>query len=196
MEQLYASSYVKEVQTAVNTGLTAKQAHGIYHDILDEFINMFDRPETEDFRREIADLRKHERGFYRTIIDLYVVEHGLDWRTVKFDERRVKRCEHCMNYYYDFSRNGLGKTCYRRGVYKRFNLTTREFYYRENHGIKMSECGVALENSKHPTVRRVQEMPFDPNPSEGDKKGHAILQSVNGAYQRHLHRDSDWWAKM
>jgi hypothetical protein len=187
------ANYVKEVQSIVDLGVPAEDVIKMFDAITDNFTEYYSVVDSDQFHEVIGDLRRTDKRWFRQIIDEVASEYGLSWREVKYEETRVKRCETCMSWFYGTARNGKTLTCERFGVFRRFNLTTREFYYREKDGRRLSECAVKYELARRPVKRRVNEVLYDPIPNRDATKEQAIKQSVEEAYQRQLNPDANAW---
>jgi hypothetical protein len=194
-------SYVKEVQAVLDLGYTEADAVKIFEVVVDRFERAVGGLEPEEFHDRVLDLRKNERAFYREMIDhalSYTDYDELTWREVRFEPTRVKRCAQCGNWFYDSSRNGKKITCNRFGVYRRWDMENRKYRYYHKHGNKLSECGARYELARVPTTRRVQEVPFNPNPSGEDIEGNVFLDEIEDANQRHLnpyHNEWTYWRR-
>jgi hypothetical protein len=160
-------SYVKEVNTLISEGLTEKMAEQTFQMLVNRFGDEMHKPELEDFRAEVLKARKEQRAYYRSIIDrgcgAYPFPIEMTWRNVKFEPKRIKRCEVCSDYYYDVSRNGGSVTCFNNGVCA------------HEYELRRKRAGTIID----PVYRRtVQEIPIDFSPAEEDKQGNAILNEV------------------
>lgn len=188
------ASYVNEIQAVIDLGIPAEDVRKLYDALTDKFTEYYSVVDAEEFHDSIGHLRKTDKRYFRQIIDEVASEYGLTWREVKFVETRVKRCETCQSWFYVTARNGKSLTCERFGIYRRFNLTTRAYYYWERNGRKLSECAVKYELSKRPpTKRRVQEVSFDPSPSSADVMGNVFLDDVEKAHQRQINPYNNEW---
>jgi hypothetical protein len=170
--------YVKEVEGLVNEGLTEEMAVQTFQMLVNRFGDAMHKPELEDFRAAIAETRKSERWYFRQVIDegcaMFPFPMEMSWRNVKFEPKRVKRCEVCSDYFYDVSRNGGKITCFNNGI------CDHEYEIRRKRG------GTILEPAYR---RRVNEIPIDFSPAEDDKQGNAILNEVEMAAWRQRTRD-------
>lgn len=182
-------SYNKEIQAVLNVGISESMTKHLYMSLVIEFDSICGDPEIPKFRKKIADIRKNERSFFREIIDkkckLFKID--LDWRTVKFEPNRVKRCEVCGDLFYDVSRNGKSLTCYHKGTYKQFDMTNREYYYYHKNGNKLSVCAAEYEKRRNDREKPdfypldkpfSNEIPTDYQPERNDKRGHAFLEEI------------------
>ncbi|WP_269409621.1 hypothetical protein [Lentibacillus daqui] len=168
-------AYVKEVQSVIDAGVSEEIAIALYDLITAEFEYIAEHPETEQFRSRIASIRKHELAFFRSIIDgacaKYPLPVELNWRKVIFKPKRVTRCEVCMNYFYDVSRNGRSLTCSKQCARNYRNYTRTG--------------GTAIDPRYS---RQVQEIPVDFSPDSDDEFGHAMLDEVEEAEQQRLYQ--------
>ncbi|WP_409251792.1 hypothetical protein V1502_17020 [Bacillus sp. SCS-153A] len=188
------ANHVKEVQTIIDVGMNPEDATKLYDQITDKFTEYFSVIEVEEFHHKIGHLRVNDKRYFRQIIDEVAREYGLSWREVKYNEQRVKRCETCQSWFYTTARNGRSLTCERFGTYRRFDMTNRRYYYWFKDGRRLSECAVKYELSKRPnTVRRVQEVLYDPQPSGNDIPRQMFLQDVEEANQHCLNPYENEW---
>ncbi|MFC7321956.1 hypothetical protein [Halobacillus campisalis] len=157
-------SYIKEVQRLIDDGLNEEASVQLFQVLTNRFTFEMHRPETEDFRKGILECRKDQRKHFREIIDgecrKYPFPIQLNWRNVKFEPKRVKRCGICGGYFYDVSRNGNKITCFNNGICE------------HEHEIRRKRKGTLMEPAYK---RRVDEIPIDFSPAEDDALGNAIL---------------------
>lgn len=193
---------VSEAQKLREAGLTVDQVRVLYDAITDAFVAWCERPDVTEFRAELARPRKHERRLWHDLIDggceyfarlqpaakLPPVE--LDWRSVKFEPERVKRCEVCQSWFYDIARNGRTLTCSRRGIYKRWDMTNRKFVYYVKNGARLSECAAEYELRRYDggsrSVAKSNEILNDFQPAEDDEKAINFLNYVELSGQKLL----------
>lgn len=165
--------YVKEVQKVINAGVSEEIAIALYDLITAEFEYIAEHPETEQFRNRIANMRKYE---LHTIIDKacdrYPLPVELNWRKAKYDPKRITRCEVCMNYFYDVSRNGRKLTC--------SEQCQRNYYNYIRTG------GTAIDPIYS---RQIQEIPTDFSPASDDPEGNAKLDEMEEAVQDQLRQE-------
>ena len=183
-------------QVLKEKGLTDEQVRAIYDLITDKFVEWCDRPDIDDFRAKVASIRKHQRKLYHEIIDeacktfAFFTKNAptLNWRNVKVEPRRFKRCAICHTTFYDLSRNGKKLTCDRRGEYKRWDFTNRQFVYYVKNGARLSECAAEYELRRRDTVARSvarsNEVLTDFNPDPNDIKGVKFLRYVEAKAQK------------
>jgi hypothetical protein len=167
-------SYVKEVNSLISEGLTEQAAVQTFQVLVNRFGDEMHNPELEDFKEEVARARKEQRAYYRSIIDescsRYPFPIEMSWRNVKFEPKRIKRCEVCADYYYDVSRNGGSLTCFNNGICA------------HEYELRRKRAGTIID----PVYKRnVQEIPVDFSPAEDDEQGHAILSEVEMGAWRH-----------
>lgn len=196
MAKVSTKSYVKEVQVVIDLGYSERDVVKIFEGVVDHFVSIVGGVEPEHYHERVLNLRKEERAFYREQLEQGIAWAGYDgltWRDVKFEPTRVKRCEQCMNWFYDTSRNGKKLTCDRFGEYKRFDFTNREFVYRYKDGDKLSVCGAKYEQARNPSTRNVQEVLFDAQPSGDDVMGNVMLDEIEGAYQEQINPYQTEW---
>src|SRR5699024_4457505 len=172
-------TYVKEVQRLIYEGIQATEATELYQRLTDRFEDISGHPETDQFQQHLLSLRKYDRPYYRQVIDDVCEPINMNWRTVKYDPTRIKRCETCGSYYYDVSRNGRKLTCDAGGVYYRFDRTNRTYRYFHKNGHKLSVCAAEYEKQRQgDTTRQPNEVLTDFQPGAGDAVGHAWLNKV------------------
>jgi|SRR5699024_916400 len=182
-------TYVKEVQRLIYEGIQAAEATELYQRLTDRFEDIIGHPETDQFQQNLLLLRKHDLSYFREVIDEVCAPAGLNWRSVKFEPVRIKRCEICGNYFYDVSRNGRKITCDAGGVYYRFDKTNRTYRYYWKNGTRLSVCAAEYEKDKQASYRFGQprqpyEILTDFQPGADDAVGHAWLNKVEKQAQK------------
>lgn len=168
------TSYVGEVQHVIDEGVPEEIAIELYNVLTEKFEKMYrSPPETEYLREDVASLRKNERRTFRDIIDetcaRYPLPVDITWRELKYVPERITRCEVCMRYFYDVSRNGRRLTCS-----EECNRNYRN--YTRTGGTVMDPI----------YSRNVQEVPIDFSPASDDEVGNAMLDEVEMTRQRRL----------
>jgi hypothetical protein len=192
-----AKSYVKEVQAVIDLGYSERDAVKIFDAVVDHFTGyVIGTVEVDEFREKALAMRKNERAFYREMINdalAWARFDELTWREVKFEPTRVKRCAHCMEWFYDTSRNARKITCDKLGEYRQWDQTNREYRYYVKDNARLSVCGARYELARKPIKRRVQEIPFDMMPSSEDAYGNVFKDEVEDAHQRQLNPNHNEW---
>ncbi|MEI3596744.1 MULTISPECIES: CGNR zinc finger domain-containing protein [unclassified Oceanobacillus] len=161
------TSYVKEVERLENEGIPAEAAVQLFQVLTERLEDVSSSPEVDEFQRKLLDLRKHDRRYFRQVIDDVCSEFPfpipLNWRNVKFEPIRINRCELCGNYFYDVSRNGKKITCYNGGRCE------------HEYEVRRHREGTLLDPIYK---RRKEEIPIDMSPSEDDSEGWAELNEM------------------
>jgi len=182
-------TYVKEVQRLIDAGIQATEAAELYQALTIRFENIHGHPETEQFQQHLLSLRKYDLSYFREVIDDACKPVNLNWRSVKFEPTRIKRCETCGNYFYDVSRNGRKITCDAGGIYHRFDKTNRTYRYYWKNGTRLSVCAAEYEKERQASYgfgqpRQPYEILTDFQPGPNDAVGHARLNKVERQAQK------------
>ncbi|MGP4072640.1 hypothetical protein ACTWQB_08815 [Piscibacillus sp. B03] len=183
------TSYVKEVQAVINEGLPEEVAIELFQALTEQFEGVDGHAETEQFKQNLLHYRKYDLVGFRRNIDKVCQDNPLpiklNWRKVKYQPKRIKRCEICGYYFYDVSRNGRKLTCDRYGEYFRFDFTNRTYRYYYKNGVRLSDCAAEYERRRRTgsvlypnSNRKPYEVLIDFQPSENNKQGHALLNEV------------------
>lgn len=161
------TSYIKEVKRIIDEGIPSEVAIQLFQVLTERFEDISSDPDICEFQRKLLDLRKHERKFFRQVIDEVCSEFSfpikLSWRNVKFEPIRINRCVICGDCFYDVSRNGKKITCYNGGRCE------------HEYEVRRHREGTLIDPIYK---RRFEEIPIDMSPGEGDTEGWAKLNEM------------------
>ena len=164
----------------------------LYDDLADTFRSVAMTPHPHEAQARTLELRNRKQ--YHAKIDEVEKEYDerLSWHSVRFRPKRIKRCIICQSWYYDRSRFNKNPACDKDGIYFEHGR-----YRHDKYGNKLSVCEVEYDKRRRaaPTGewteediiypysgRKVNEVLVDLQPSANDRRGHAILNEMNEAW--------------